>query len=277
MRATIRLRKNNWVKRYFTFRINRAVDPYRVVFRRQPYRILLVLSHMRSGSSLLTHLLNANPEVIGYGETHLTYQQPQDFKELFLRVYLRSQEFRSWKDIGNFQMQHQYVMDKILHNARIGDDSLLTSQQIYSLFLLREPQRSLASLLDLKAHWGETEALNYYQDRLATLVQYARLIRNSQRSLVITYDQILDDTPSILTVLKTFLQTTVPFSEEYPILRTTGQKGVGDPKGSIKAGKIIRQPRPLSQQLSSEVLEQAQDTYQGALKSLSQLCLSVST
>ena len=37
------------------------------------YELLFVLGHMRSKSSLLVHLLNSNPEVLGYGETHIGY------------------------------------------------------------------------------------------------------------------------------------------------------------------------------------------------------------
>lgn len=275
MRQAIRLQKNAWVKQYFTARIQADPDPYRIGLRPRPYRILLVLSHMRSGSSLLTHLLNANPDVIGYGETHLTYRQPLDLKALLLRVYLRSQEFRTWRDLGNFRMHHQYVMDKILHDGRLADESLLQSPQIYCLFLIREPQRSLASLLDLKSHWGESDALSYYQNRLQTLGRYASFMNDAQRSLLLTYDQIIDRTDQVLSTLQTFLQTQIPFSEDYPVLKTTGRKGVGDSKGNITAGKIIRQQRPLTKQLSPESVSQANTTYQAMLYALSSRCSAI--
>jgi len=82
LRHGIRLYKNDLIAGYFYFRINTLADPYTIVGRGQPYRILLILSHMRSGSSLLTHLLNSNPEIIGYGETHIQYASEQDFKKL---------------------------------------------------------------------------------------------------------------------------------------------------------------------------------------------------
>ena len=44
----------------------------------QPQQKILLLGHMRCGSSLLSNILATNPEITGYGETHLDYQTPGD-------------------------------------------------------------------------------------------------------------------------------------------------------------------------------------------------------
>ncbi|MGV2388843.1 MAG UNVERIFIED_CONTAM: sulfotransferase [Microcystis novacekii LVE1205-3] len=49
---------------------------------------------MRSGSSLLTHILNSNPEIIGFGETHLVYESEQDFKALMFQLYWTFERFK---------------------------------------------------------------------------------------------------------------------------------------------------------------------------------------
>ncbi|MDY7013544.1 MAG: sulfotransferase family protein, partial [Cyanobacteriota bacterium] len=85
-RDSLRDIKNEIIRKYFEYRIQTPHDPYRILFRLQPYRVLFILSHMRSGSSLLTHILNSNPEIIGYGETHLQYSSEADFKRLMLKV-----------------------------------------------------------------------------------------------------------------------------------------------------------------------------------------------
>ena len=36
-------------------------------FKNKPYKFLFVMGHIRSGSSLLMHILATNPEIIGYG------------------------------------------------------------------------------------------------------------------------------------------------------------------------------------------------------------------
>src|SRR5690606_22826234 len=59
--------------------------PYRMV-RRIPEshqtRFLIVVAHARSGSSLLVHLLHANPAIFGIGEHHVSYDTPHDLQRL---------------------------------------------------------------------------------------------------------------------------------------------------------------------------------------------------
>ena len=262
---------------YFGYRIEAANQPYGVAFRAKPYRFLLLLSHMRSGSSLLTHLLTTNPDVIGYGETHTNYTDASDFKTLLKKVYWQTQDFRTLGDMQNLRMDHQYVMDKVLHNKKFLDHDFLQSEQVYAIFLLREPARSLASIADLKPHWNQQDTIEYYSQRLAMLVEYARLINNQQRMLVVSYEQLLENTPQVLTTLQDFLQTQAPFTEEYRVLKTTGMKGVGDSKGNIKAGKIVRSQRQLTQSFSAELVEQAKQVHSDCQTALVELCQSDGT
>ena len=230
---------------------------------------------MRSGSSLLTHLLTTNPEVIGYGETHTNYADADDFKVLLKKVYWQAQDFRTLQDVQNLRMNHRYVMDKVLHNKKFLDHDFLSSEQIYAIFLLREPERSLASIADLKPHWNQQDTIDYYAERMAMLVEYARLIKDPERMLVVTYEQMLDDTPKVLTTLQRFLHTQAPFTEEYKVLKTTGMKGVGDSKGKIKAGKIVRSQRQLSQDFAPEIIEQAKHVHSDCKVALTELCQSI--
>ena len=274
-RQRIREYKNDLVQTYFNYRIEAVNQPYTVAFRTQPYRFLLLLSHMRSGSSLLTHLLTTNPEVIGYGETHTNYADANDFKGLLKKVYWQAQDFRTLGDVGNLRMNHRYVMDKVLHNKKFLNHDFLQSEQVYGLFLLREPQRSLASIADLKPHWSQQDTIEYYAERMAMLLTYARLINDPARMLVVTYEQLLDQTPQVLTTLQQFLQTRTPFTEEYTVLKTTGMKGVGDSKGKIKAGKIVRSQRQLIQSFPPELVEQAKKVHSDCQTALMDLCQSV--
>lgn len=274
-RQRLREYKNDLVQNYFNYRIESANQPYGVAFRARPYRFLLLLSHMRSGSSLLTHLLTTNPEVIGYGETHTNYTDAADFKGLLKKVYWQAQDFRTLGDVQNLRMNHQYVMDKVLHNKKFLDHEFLKSEQVYGIFLLRQPERSLASIADLKPHWNQQDTIEYYTGRMAMLVEYARLINAPQRMLVVTYEQILNDTPRVLTTLQQFLDTQAPFTEEYKVLKTTGMKGVGDPKGAIKAGKIVRSQRQLTQSFPPELIERATQIHRDCHTALVDLCQSI--
>jgi hypothetical protein len=276
IRQSIRLYKNNLIGQYFQQRIYRNLNPYQVLFRQKPYKILFILSHMRSGSSLLSHILVSNPEIIGFGESHIQYSSEWDFKRLMMRVYYQAQEFSKIpEDLANLSMNHTYVLDKVLHNEKFLRDDFLTSKQIQIIFLLREPTRTMPSLLDLKPHWNQDDALAYYVERLLALQHYAQLINDRQRTLLITYNQILEDTPIVLAYFHKFLQTKVGFSEEYQILNTTGKRYIGDYKGQIKAGRIVRNQRKLNIQVGQEVIEKANYYYNQSLSKLSAYCQNI--
>jgi E3 ubiquitin-protein ligase DOA10 len=139
-RQSIAHLKNNLIHQYYKFRINTPRTPYTILLRPTPYKILFILSHMRSGSSLLTHLLVNNPEIRGFGETHINYASAEDFKKLLMKLYWQGQDFSQLQDLKKLKMNHQYIHDKVLHNNKFLDQSFLESEQIYSIFLIREPQ-----------------------------------------------------------------------------------------------------------------------------------------
>jgi hypothetical protein len=70
---------------------------------------LFVLGHMRSGSSLLVHLLNSSPEILGYGETHREYTGR---RSLFCLHDDVCREFEKHGEITD--PFYRYVMDKIV-------------------------------------------------------------------------------------------------------------------------------------------------------------------
>ena len=268
MRQYFRDLKNNLADNYYQFRIHTHQNPYQIRFREKPFRILFILSHMRSGSSLLTHLLNANPEIIGYGETHIKYSSELDFKTLMFKVY--------WT-IKDYQMNHKYVLDKVLHNHKFLADDFLVSEQVSSIFLIREPQRTLASILEIKPHWSEEKALNYYQERLEILENYAKLINNKKQSFFITHEQLINQTDVVFNGLKKFLETQESFSEQYETLTTTGRKGIGDSSKNIKAGYIIRNRGQLDTKFSGELVEKATHSFRQCLTTLSTHCSTIET
>ncbi|MBD2578288.1 sulfotransferase family protein [Oscillatoria sp. FACHB-1406] len=268
----LRQLKHDVLRQYCNFRIQGDDEPYSILWRDRPYRILLILSHMRSGSSLLSHLLISNPEIIGYGETHLQYEKEGDFKTLIAKVYERNIYNLKGANLTGLGMSHRYVLDKVLHNSKFANPSFLTSPNVYAIFLLREPQRTLPSLLDLKSHWTEKEAIEYYTERLPVLESYAKLIDDKRRSLFITYEQSLDRTSEVFAALQNLLGTRQGFSEEYEVLNTTGTKGVGDSKGNIKAGKIVRERRQINCNVSPEVVERGQQAFDRCAETLSQYC-----
>ena len=51
---------------------------------------VIVLSHMRSYSTLLAHLLGSHPEIAGYAEMHTSYAQRRDLLRLRRKWRARS-------------------------------------------------------------------------------------------------------------------------------------------------------------------------------------------
>lgn len=267
VREALRNWKNEVIENYYSFRIETIADPYHIIGKSQPYRILFILGHMRSGSSLLTLLLNGNPEIIGYGETHLKYASEKDFQRLIFKLYRKNRELK---------MQHKYALDKVLHNSKIINQDILASEQLSTIFLIREPQKSMASMMKIKPHWSESETLEHYIKRLSTLENYAKLINSKQRSLFMTHDQLLNNTELVFQQLQKFLDVKTPFSEEYEVLSTTGQRGIGDSSENIKAGRILRgEDRQSSTTIAPSLVEKGLWAYEQCYATLSAYCQTI--
>ncbi|NET31592.1 MAG: sulfotransferase [Cyanothece sp. SIO1E1] len=263
----LRAIKAQTINNYHSFRIGTTTEPYYVRFRKEPYRILFILGHMRAGSSLLTHLLTTNPEIVGFGETHLKYSSEKDFKHLLLKVYSHKRELK---------MDHKYVLDKILHNNKFIEKEIPHSKYLYTIFLVREPQRSLSSIIGIKPHWHQEEALGYYSRRLVMLEKYARSINSKEHSFFLTHDQLLNKTELVFKSLQNFLDVKQPFSEQYEVSSTTGRRGVGDWAGNIKAGHIIRNKQKSASLIRSELVEQGTQAFHHCCNTLSEYCQTVS-
>ncbi len=275
LRHSLRLIKNDIIRRYYTFRIIKNRDPYQVALKKEPYKVLFILSHMRSGSSLLTHILISNPAIQGYGETHIRYQAEADLKRLLFNVYLHSQQFTNLKDLAKLRMNQTYILDKILHDHKLANKRLLELDNFYFIFLIREPTRTLMSMLDHKPHWNEENAINYYSQRLSTLSEYAEIINSKQKSFMLTYNQLIENSDLVFKSLQNFLKTPEVFSESYQVLETTGMRNVGDFKEKIRSGRIIKQPRKLDFSISPHVLETGINQFDHCYEILSKLCQTV--
>lgn len=274
-RYSLRLLKNNLIHQYYHHRIYQHKNAYKVLFKKNTYKVIFVLSHMRSGSSLLTHILISNPEIKGYGETHIRYSSETDLKQLMFKNYFHSQTFTNIQDLEKLSMNHTYILDKLLHDNKLLNENLLQSENFYFIFLIREAQRSLVSMLDHKPHWTEKDAIQYYNQRLSTLTRYAQIINNKNKSLLITYNQLINETDAVLTALQTFLNTQTKFAENYQVLNTTGMRNVGDFKENIRSGKIIRKQRKLDISISSDLLEKEIKKFNTCHEKLSQFCQTI--
>ena len=253
-------------QKYYNYRIDSDRDPYRIALRSQPYKAIFILGHMRSASSLLVHILNSNPEIIGYGESHIRYSSEQQLNKLLHKVYSR---------LGTWRMNHTYILDKLLHNSKLLDETILTSPNIYKIFLIREPEATLPSILKIKPHWSQEKAIDHYIARLSYLERYAEIINDKERSLAIVHEDFFQETENVFESMQTLLGVQQPFSEEYQVLQTTGNTGVGDSSANIKQGVMVRKTKKTNEASSVEWTKPCQEPYDRCRATLSKYCSTI--
>lgn len=245
---------------------------------RKPYQYIHVLTHPRSGSTLLSNILISHPDITGIGESKLVYSKTEDLKKLPVLVALQLRKFP-------FLGQERYALDKLVHNQLIAADNVgnIYHQNDCIIFLLREPISTLNSMSRLdwivKKENPKEYVVKWYIERIKVLQKYCRQLKksSSKHMAVLTYDQIIDDTKKVLEMLEAFLKLDYPLSEEYKIFRTTGRWGIGDASSFIKSGKIIRQreqKKPLFVNFDGQ-LDKVDKVYQDCYRELTTHCLSI--
>lgn len=208
-------------------------------------RYLFVLAPMRSGSTLLTFLLCSHPEILGYGETHVVYDAPAKLDELAARVC---------RAHGLERLASRYVLDKLLHDGLLRRPEVLEGVDLTCLFLLREPRRTIQSIVH-QLDSTLDDAFGYYRERLASLEAYARIF---PRRTFVTYEELTGDPERTLARLTAFLGLSTPLSPEYRLQPRHDEKGVGDRSEAIRAGRILLNPRELTVELPEDRLAEAE-------------------
>lgn len=237
-----------------------------------PSRYLLILGHMRSGSTLLLHILNSNPELIGFGETKLKYVSRQDLDRLLVRVAYF---------FGRLRLRERYAIDKMLQNCQDPDLSVVQLPNVFSIILLREPTRTLPSLRSLNGSFAgisllsEQGCLEYYIDRLAKLESFAQGISNKSQCFFLTYGQLVDDTENTFRALESWLNLKYPLKKDYDMHAGTGIWGMGDGGANIKSGTIVRAEERTDHEVSAEALAVGKEAFERCCSKLRLYCTTV--
>ncbi len=229
----------------------------------EPRHHLFLFGTMRSGSTLLASILCSHPGILGYGETHVVYDAPGKLRELESRICRAH-------GIGPDEIGPRRLLDKLLHDGLLRDPRVLAGQNLTGVFLLRDPRRTLQSLIH---HLGSTldDAFTYYQARLATLERYAEAFPGS---LFLAYEELTSDPGRTLAALTGCLGLTPPLTPEYRLQPLHDVKGVGDRSEAIRAGRVLASPRelPAGAELPEDRLREAEEAYRRCRKALSSTC-----
>ena len=227
---------------------------------------IFILSHMRSYSTLLAHLLGSHPEISGYAERSISYRSS-------LRLYGLRLRMTFSRELG----RARYVLDKILHDGYVVSHSVLRRRNVVPIILVRSPEPTVASIFGLGALAGaqpwytDPEAVTgYYERRLARLAEYGAWARD--RAILLRSEDFLRDTQLVLARLTEELGLGAPLSTTYRLFERTGQPGYGDPSPHILAGSVVapKRDRLLPPSISHAQHRRAQLAYASCMSRLSQ-------
>lgn len=230
-------------------------------------KYLFVISHMRSRSTLLSHILGSNPEVIGYTELHRPYRTGMDLFKFRARIFIENKE----------HIDQKFILDKVLHNSYEFSESVLNLDNAKFLFMIREPKGTIKSLLkiskadDMEYYRDPKNNLTYYQDRLNAVGELAE--KNSELdSFFLESEDIVNQPKEVLKKLSDWLGLSEPLSTNYSVMDKTGQAGYGDISGNIQSGEIVKTKTNHDIIIPDDVLEKALQTYEDCKGKLIKNC-----
>lgn len=231
-------------------------------------RYLFLLSHMRSYSSLLAHVLGSNEEIDGYGEMHLRYRSRIDLLRLRWRVR---------RSVGA-PLHGRWLLDKMLHNKIRAPWRLLPPERWRTIIFLRRPAATLRSLVASMPDAGRQHAAHsqlccdYYVARLHRLRSDGESL--GARALYLDADALTRRTETTLAFLGNWLALQAPLQASYRLFPHTGESGIGDPTGSILTGRIKpeTEQRNQRQAVDASALFEAQAAWQRCRQTLLRCC-----
>ena len=239
--------------------------------KKHPHAALFILSHMRSYSSVLGHVLGSHPQIDGYCETHLRYRFSFDLLRLKWRV----------RRLTGEPLRGRYVLDKILHNYPVTT-SILESPGTRAIFLLRQPVDVVQSIVHMGRHLdindrnsNVAKATTYYVERLSQLTRLARVF--GKRAAFVESEALVTRTDETLGFLQHFLALNSPLERRYRSFSKTGKPGYGDPSEMIHSGEITRRDgeRP-SYSIPSALIDQAVTAHAECRSACLMYCVPVS-
>ncbi|MEM6938710.1 MAG: sulfotransferase [Pseudomonadota bacterium] len=197
------------------------------------HRCIFVLGHMRAGSTALTNVLAAHPQISGCGEAHVAYGAGYGPGRLLLRLMHQ----RALSPTARF------LCDKILHSP-LHHGVPEGFYDAHAVFILRSPGPAIASIQRLSQKVPQTgladleRAGAYYLDRLAamdaTWVRFA-----PSRRVGISADALWEDPEGTLARVSERLPLETPLRNHFAPQAKAQRAGGGDPLADPQAARII--------------------------------------
>lgn len=211
---------------------------------------------MRSGSSLLLHLLMANSEISGQGERNRAYTGARDLDTFAIKSNLARRD--KWRATIS--------VDQVNHTRFLLDESLLEEPKVLPVILVREPRAAIGSMVQTFnriRNFPIEEGIAHYAERVSTLARYAHAIAAVRPLCALTYDQLVTQSDATLLRLQVQLSLREPLGKSYPTYEFTGTRG--DPSERIRAGTILPARHDHGVQIDPAALAGLQSTYETCL------------
>lgn len=196
-------------------------------------RAIFVLGHMRCGSTALSHILCDHPAVSGYGEAHIRYDGQAALGTLVLNQMRRKA----------LRRDAPRLFDKVLHSRY----DAAPSPEFYrarAVFLIREPAPTILSIRKLFATIGsgeyatDTEAADYYEERLGTLLRHWHAFA-PERRIGFSFAALTAAPDRALAAVSSRLGLSPPLANRYASRGGAMAHGAGDPLASHKHNAIV--------------------------------------
>lgn len=212
---------------------------------------------MRAFTSLAGHILGSHPQINGYYEMHISYEDASALDKQ-LDVFLEGDVLKE---------NSRYLFDKLLHNDYLLKPDQLGFANMKILISLMEPEQTIKSIVDLFAqkeiedlYASPVEAANYYIARVQALADFSR---TAGQPYYYFDAELFQRAPErLLPKLSDWLELDSPLSERYQIFNHTGKARKGDSSERIHSGTIDRTPVDYSHvAIPEEVLRTAREVY----------------
>ena len=219
---------------------------------------IFLLSHMRAFTSLAGHILGSHPQINGYYEMHISYEDASAL----------DRQIADFQEHDTLKPDSRYLFDKLLHNDYALKPERLGHTNPKVLVSLLGPEQTIKSIVDLFAKKADNDpyaspvgAADYYIERIQALADFCRTA--SQPYHYFDAELFQRDPEALLPKLTDWLELDSPLSEEYQCFSQTGKPRKGDSSAHIHTGRINRTPITYPHiTLSEDVLRPAHEAYQ---------------
>ncbi len=218
---------------------------------------IFLLSHMRAYTSLGGHILGSHPQINGYYEMHLAYEEAAALDRQ-LEAFLQDEGLKPGSS---------YLFDKLLHNDYALKPERLGTADIKILVALAEPEHTIRSIVHLfrqkpdpDLYASPVEAAKYYVERVRAIVEFCRTT-----DWPYTYfdaELLLRAPEKLLPRLTEWLALESPLSERYEVFSQTGRARRGDTSERVRSGRIDKARTDYSHiEIPEEALRAAEEVY----------------